>query len=147
MNVNLPFPTYEDIRKALQFWVDQQDKWFYFETAASQNRSWGQTEVPNPLQQRTMTSHSYREETIYYLQTRIVGKIGDVIEFPPSLMLNDAEAFTVEFSRSQSYTNTRIVAKESRDKYGLVFSVITYYEPVGDYEAFIEEDQRVNPSD
>ncbi len=103
--------------------------------------------MPNPLQQRTMSSRSYRDETVYYLQTRIVGKIGDVVEFPPSLMLNEADVFTAEFSRGQSYTNTKIVEEEKRTKYGLVFSVITYYEPIDDYEVFIDEDQRINPSD
>jgi hypothetical protein len=27
----MPIPTFEDIRKILQFWIDQQDKWFFFE--------------------------------------------------------------------------------------------------------------------
>ena len=32
MQTQIPLPTFEDNIKLLQFWIDQQDKWFYFET-------------------------------------------------------------------------------------------------------------------
>lgn len=147
MSTPFPIPTFEDIRRALQFWIDQQDKWFYFEAAASQNRSTGETDVTNPLQTRAIINREYTEETIFYLQTRVVGKIGDVINFPPSLMLNDSKVFTVEFYRSALHSIIKIVSEEDRSKYGLVFSQITYYEPVEDEEAFLNSDPRVNPTE
>jgi hypothetical protein len=40
-----------------------------------------------------------------------------------------------------------IVSNEKRDRYGLVFSQITYYEPINDIDSFLEQDQRMASSD
>ena len=36
MNTQIPLPSFDDIRRILNFWFDQQDKWFYFETGMFQ---------------------------------------------------------------------------------------------------------------
>ena len=146
MNAQLPIPSFEDIRKALQFWIDQQDKWFYFEGAASQSGAEAESQTPNPLHSHSMVDTSTREETIYYLQPRIVGKIGDVVSFPPSLLLHDATVFTTLLSYRWG-PRTSIVSKESRSRFGLVFTQITYYEPLDDHDAFIARDPRVSPKE
>jgi hypothetical protein len=84
MNSQLPFPSFEDIRNILSFWLDQQDKWFYFETEKLISGSVGSVfhwppsleGIPSPLDDT--------KESIQYIQTRIVGKIRDVLSFPPS---------------------------------------------------------------
>jgi hypothetical protein len=146
MSAQLPFPSFEDIRRVLQFWLDQQDKWFYFEGATLQSGSTGEVEAPNPLHSRTMVNISRRDETVHYLQTRIVGKIGDVVSYPPTLLLHDAVVFTAQLSYQWQFS-TSIVSKETRRRYGLVFSQITYYEPIDDHEKFLDQDTRVSPPD
>lgn len=145
INAQFPFPSFEDIRRLLQFWLDQQDKWFYFEGAILQSGSTGEVEAPNPLHIQTTVYISRRDETVHYLQTRIVGKIGDVVSYPPSLLLHDAVVFTARLSYQRRFS-TSIVSKETRRRYGLVFSQITYYEPIDDYEKFLAQDPRVSPT-
>jgi len=145
--MTLPIPTFEDIRRALQFWIDQQDKWFYFETVTFPNRSTEDSEVPNPIQSRSPMTWARSDVTTYYLQTRIIGKIGDVINFPPSLMLHDSKVFTVEFYHSRLHSTTQVISEEDRSRYGLVFTQITYYEPIEDEEAFLDSDQRIQSTD
>jgi hypothetical protein len=142
MNTQFPIPSFDDIRRILQFWIDQQDRWFYFEGAASQSGSIGEAHAPNPLHSRTMVDTSTQKQTIYYLQPRIVGKIGDVISYPPSLLLLEAQVMTAHLSY-QYGLQTSIVSREVRPKYGLVFTQITYYEPVEDHLRFLAEDPRV----
>jgi hypothetical protein len=143
MNAALPLPSFDNIRIALQFWLDQQDKWFYFEGAALPTGSIANTEVPNPLRSQTTIDFSRQDETLYYLQTRIIGKIHDVVPFPPSLLLHDATVLTVRLWHQRNL-RTSVINKESRPKYGLVFSQITYYEPVDKPETFLESDPRVS---
>jgi hypothetical protein len=139
LNAQIPLPSFEDIRKILQFWFDQQDKWFYFETGSIQSGSTSESEVPNPLHTHTITSREIRSETHQYIQNRIVGKIFDVILYPPSLLLQDVLVFKVNIER----ISTRLISKGKRDKYGLVFSQITYFEPINDVESFLEKDTRI----
>lgn len=124
-----------------QFWIDQQDKWFYFETAIIPSGSTGESEVPNPLHTRTITSWTTSNETNQYIQTRIVGSINDVVSYPPSLLLRDVSVFTVSLIYGRQIT--RMVSIEKRVKYGLVFSQITYYEPIDDIESFLTGDSRI----
>ena len=72
---------------------------------------------------------------------RIVGKINDVIYNPPSLMLNDAIELTVQIDYEESSHQVKL--KKERKKYGLVFSQITYFEPIDDYVYFMNNDDRV----
>ena len=141
MNAQIPLPSFEDIRKILQFWIDQQDKWFYFETAIIQSGSTGESEVPNPIHTPVRTSWSKSSETNQYIQIRIVGSINDVVSYPPSLLLRDVSVFTVSLIYDRQ--TTKLVSIEKRDKYGLVFSQITYYEPIDDVESFLKGDARV----
>lgn len=141
MNAQIPLPSFNDIRKILQFWIDQQDKWFYFETQLIQSRSTGVSDVPNPLHNTTRVSWSRSSETMHYIQTRIVGKIYDVVSYPPSLLLSEVSVFTVDDIFDQR--SAILVSFEKREKYGLVFSQISYYEPINDIELFLEKDPRV----
>jgi hypothetical protein len=143
MSVQLPIPSFEDIRKILQFWIDQQDKWYYFEGIPSESGITGEARVPNPLHSRAMMDTSTEKRTVHYLQTRLVGKIGDVVSYPPSLLLLDTRVFTALVSYDFDL-RTSIVSQELRPKYGLVFSQITYYEPVEDLSTFLSEDPRVS---
>ncbi len=143
---SMPIPSFEDLRKILQFWIDQQDKWFYFEGPALQAGTTGEAEVPNPLRSGTSISFSRRDETVQYIQTRLVGRIADVVSYPPSLLLADATVFNAELSYSGG-PEARISSPETRSKYGLVFSQITYYEPLDDRDAFLAEDPRVQASE
>jgi hypothetical protein len=141
MNPQIPLPSFEDIRKILQFWIDQQDKWFYFETAIIHSGSTGQSEVPNPLQRPYASPWSRSSEINEFIQARIVGCIKDVISYPPSLLLKDVSVFTVCLTNGLQYMN--LISIEKRNKYGLVFSQITYYEPIDNIEEFLVSDARV----
>jgi hypothetical protein len=143
MNIQLPIPSFEDIRKLLQFWIDQQDSWFYFEEVARQSGSTGEAQAPNPLHSGTGLQFSFQDQTIEYIQTRIVGKVGDVVTYPPSLLLIDAQVFTALLSYRKGL-NTSIVSSEVRPKYGLVFSQIAYYEPIEKPSLFLRKDPRVS---
>ena len=76
-----------------------------------------------------------------FVQSRIVGKIRDVIPYPPSLMLTDVTSFTVKITFE--YQKIDVINVENRKKYGLVFSQITYYEPIDDVDLFLAKDPRV----
>jgi len=141
VNAQIPLPSFEDIRKILQFWIDQQDKWFYFETAIIQSGSTGESEVPNPIHTPERTSWAKSSEINHYMQTRIVGSINDVVSYPPSLLLRDVSVFTVSLIYDRR--TIKLVSIEKRDKYGLVFSQITYYEPIDNVESFLKEDARI----
>ena len=136
----IPLPTFEDNLKLLQFWIDQQDKWFYFETESVKSSSYGETDVPAPMHQVT-TERAYSSETTYYVQSRIVGKISDIIFNPPSLLLSDANEITVKINFDRN--SSSVISRKIRKKYGLVFSQITYFEPIKNHELFLEEDDRV----
>ena len=142
MNFQLPIPSFEDIQKSLQFWIDQQDKWFYFETAVVQSGSFSQSEIPNQLRAQTRTSMSTSRQISKYVQTRIVGRIYDVVYYPPSLLLSDVGVSTVTLTYDGS-EDVSVVSSEDRERYGLVFSQITYYEPIKNIEAFWKKDKRV----
>jgi hypothetical protein len=78
------------------------------------------------------------KETIQYSQSRIIGKIYNVVEYPPSLLLHDVTIFTANLlwgNEGHFMKNT-----EKRNQYGLVFSQITYYEPVENVDFFISND-------
>ena len=98
INTQIPLPSFEDIRKILQFWIDQQDKWFYFETEFILSGSTGESEVPG-LRTSSIPAFASRRETNQYIQTRIVGIISDVISYPPSLLLKNVSVFTVSLVR------------------------------------------------
>ena len=72
-SLQLPLPSFEDIRKILQFWIDQQDKWFYFETAMILSGSTGQSDAPHIQRSRADIHWSRSSEINEFIQTRIVG--------------------------------------------------------------------------
>ncbi len=90
---------------------------------------------------RTSSPWDNTEEAVYYVQTRIVGKIRDVVPYPPSLLLKDASVYTVLLSFD--YIGAHVKRLEKRPVYGLVFSQITYYEPIQDVEEFLAVDERI----
>lgn len=146
LNAQIPLPSFEDIRKLLQFWIDQQDKWFYFETLRIRIGSEGASEVPKLRSIQSIPSWTANKETDHYLQTRLIGRIHDVVSYPPSLLLSDVSIVTASLSYGQ-IPSGEIVSNEKRDRYGLVFSQITYYEPINDIDSFLEQDQRMASSD
>lgn len=137
----LPFPTFEDFRKYLSFWFDQQDKWFYFETEKLISGSAGRIMHMQPTLAELSSPLDDTQESTQYAQLRIVGQIQDVLSFPPSLLLTNTSVFTVQVSFDGS--KDRILNLEKRKEYGLVFSQITYYEPIHDVAVFLQEDSRV----
>lgn len=141
MNAQIPFPSFEDIRKLLGFWIDQQDKWFYFETETIQIGTSGRTQyAPNNIARHASTWDEITE-SFQYRQARIIGKIHDVVSFPPSLLLEDATVVTVNLLHDRQKPD--VVDVEKRKKYGLVFTQITYYEPIDDIANFIKNDIRI----
>ena len=141
MNAQIPIPSFEDIRKLLEFWIAQQDKWFYFETETIQIGTSGRTQHSPKIIARHASTWDEINETFQYSQSRITGKIHDVVSFPPSLLLENITVFTVNLLYDCQKPD--LVSVEKRKKYGLVFSQITYYEPVDDIENFIKNDIRV----
>ena len=139
MNAQIPLPSFEDIRKILQFWIDQQDKWFYFEIGTIQIGSTSQRE--HFRQGPFAPPHDRGSEIHQFVQSRIVGKIRDIISYPPSLLLTDVTSFTVKITFELQEID--VIKVENRKKYGLVFSQITYYEPIDDVNLFMAEDPRV----
>ena len=137
----LPFPSFEDFRKYFSFWLDQQDKWFYFETEKLISGSAGRVMHLQPALAGLPSPLDDTQESTQYAQSRIVGKIQEVLSFPPSLLLTNTSVFTVLISFDGS--KDRIVNLEGRKEYGLVFSQITYYEPIHDVAVFLQEDSRV----
>jgi hypothetical protein len=142
MNAQIPLPSFEDIRKILQFWIDQQDKWFYFESGIVLSGSTGDSEVPG-LHTSPFPAHASKREDKQYKQTRIVGIVVEVISYPPSLLLENTSVFTVSLNYHLQQLNTKIETVENRAKYGLVFSQITYFEPIENIGEFLKEDKRV----
>jgi hypothetical protein len=141
MNAQMPFPSFEDARKLLNFWLDQQDRWFYFEGEKFPSASEGNVTHSPPIFAGEPSPWDNSLETTYYVQTRIVGKIRDIVNFPPSLLLDDTSVFTVLMSLNDR--KTKLVEHVKRNKYGLVFSQITYYEPIQDPAFFLRDDPRV----
>lgn len=141
MSIQFPFPSFEDFRKLLNFWFDQQDKWFYFETEKLISGSMGRVLHWQPAVAGSPSPLDDTQESTQYAQSRIVGKIRDVLPFPPSLLLADASVFTVLVRFDD--LKDRIVNLEARKEYGLVFSQIVYYEPIHDVATFLREDSRV----
>jgi len=141
MNAQIPIPSFEDIRKLLEFWIDQQDKWFYFETETIQIGTSGRTQYAPKNIARHASTWDEINEKLQYSQSRITGKIHNVVSFPPSLLLEDVTVFTVNLLYDRQKPD--VVNVEKRKKYGLVFSQITYYEPVDDIENFINNDIRI----
>jgi hypothetical protein len=151
MNVSVnPFPSFDDIRKLLHFWFDQQDKWFYFEIELIQIGTEGEKEINRPIvygNPKYLDIHlpktQKNAQIIHYVQDRIVGRIHDILPYPPSLLLYDVSIFTISLAYRDSILTTNIISKEERESYGLVFSRISYYEPIKKVEAFLKEDVRI----
>ena len=141
MNAQIPLPSFEDIQKILGFWIDQQDKWFYFETGAIQSGSTGEIQNPPKNISRSSPTWDKINETFQYTQSRIAGKIYDVVSYPPSLLLQDVTVFTVNLTVGNN--NVDVLNIEKRNRYGLVFSQITYYEPIDNVESFLKDDPRI----
>ncbi len=141
MNAQIPIPSFEDIQKLLKFWIDQQDKWFYFETETLQTGSSGRTQTAPKILARHASVWEEINQTFQYSQSRIVGKIHDVVFYPPSLLLHDTTVFTVNIFLDQQKAD--VINIEKIKKYGLVFSQITYYEPIEDIQFFLSSDIRI----
>ena len=109
MGAQFPLPSFEDIRKTLQFWIDQQDKWFYYENELI---------LSGTSEDSGLVNYSFA-------QTRVVGKIHDVISYPPSLLLKNTTVHYVEVVEIGRIA--RIVSPEKRAKYGMVLSQVAYY--------------------
>lgn len=137
----LPFPSFEDVRKILNFWIDQQDKWFYFETEKWKSGSQSSILHLPPVLEGSPSPMDDNQESTQYALSRIIGKIRDILSFPPSLLLEDTTVFTVLIS-FDNFTG-RVVSLEKRKEYGLVFSQVAYYEPIHDIKLFFMEDPRV----
>jgi hypothetical protein len=135
------FLTSADMRKILNFWFDQRKKYFYFETAILKASSHSERQRAERFGRFFPASTEYREESIDYFQDRIVGRISDVVPYPPSLLLHDVSIFTVRVEINCG--KTKIEKKEIRQAYGLVFSQISYYEPIMIVEDFLHEDPRI----
>ncbi len=135
------FLTSADMRKILNFWFDQRKKYFYFETAILKASSHSERQRAQRFGRYFPASPEYREEIIDYFQDRIVGRISEVVPYPPSLLLHDISIFTVRLENNSE--TIKIEKKEMRQAYGLVFSQITYYEPIMNIEDFLREDPRI----
>jgi len=139
--IPIPFPSFDDIRKLLQFWIDQEDKWFYFELGMIQIGIAGEIAKTDLIRGGFGGNKDKTNETIQYSQSRIIGKIFNVVEYPPSLLLHDVTIFTAYLLWGNASHFIKNI--EKRNQYGLVFSQITYYEPVENIEIFISKDSRV----
>jgi hypothetical protein len=135
------FLTSDDMRKILNFWFDQRKKYYYFETATLKVASHSERQRTERSGYVLPASTDYREEVVDYFQDRIIGRISDVVPYPPSLLLHDTSIFTVRLEIN--YGTQKIENHEKRPSYGLVFSQITYYEPVENIEEFFRDDSRI----
>ena len=135
------FLTSDDMRKILNFWFEQRKKYFYFETAALKVVSHSERQRTERTGYVLPPSTDYREEVVDYFQDRIVGRISEVVPYPPGLMLHDSSVYTVRLEIN--YGTQRIEKSEKRESYGLVFSQITYYEPIDAVEEFLQNDPRL----
>ena len=59
MNAQIPLPSFGDIRKILQFWIEQQDRWFYFEIGTIQS---GSTSEKDLSPQYFYAKHIHRKD-------------------------------------------------------------------------------------
>ncbi len=135
-------PSFEDVRKIFEFWFDQEGKWFYFELQTIQIASQSKTiHVPSNFA-RTASAEEETRQFHIYLQERVVGKILDIVSFPPSLLLQDTMVCLVELNYKYQ-KSISVTSKENRPKYGLVFSQITYYEPINNIDDFRKNDLRI----
>lgn len=142
LSAQLPIPSFDDLQKHLSFWLDQKDKWFYFEGEMLHIASHSETTNAPVNTSRTTPTQDETKEFHTYIQQRIVGKIHDIVSFPPSLLLQNATTYVAELNFK--YQQAAFVSsKDTRVKYGLVFSQITYYEPIEDIEVFIKNDSRI----
>lgn len=152
MPASMPIPTFEDIRKLLQFWIDQQDKWFYFETnpqdyGTDVTSRGGLREVP-PIGSNITFSIAYPNQ----YQERIIGKVSDALSFPPSLLLRDAKVLVAKLQLSKAgkigghdrKPEARRVSVKDSKEYALVFSRIHYFERIRakSADSFMSEDPR-----
>ena len=135
------FLSSDDMRKILNFWFDQRKKYCYFETATLKVATHSERQSTERTGYVLPVSSNYREEVVDYFQDRIVGRISDVVPYPPSLLLHDASIFTVRIEIN--YGTQKIENKEKRKTYGLVFSQITYYEQIENVEEFLRDDSRI----
>ena len=135
------FLTSEDMRKILNYWFDQRKKYFYFETAAIKAASHSERQKSERSGYILPASSDIREEVVDYFQERIVGRVSEVVPYPPSLVLHEASIFTVRLEIN--YGTQKIEKTEKRASYGLVFSQITYYEPIESVEEFLHDDPRI----
>jgi hypothetical protein len=135
------FLTSDDMRKILNFWFEQRKKYFYFETAALKVLSHSERQRTERTGYVLPASTDYREEVVDYFQDRIVGRISEVVPYPPSLLLHDVSIFTLRLEIN--YGTQKIEKSEKRESYGLVFSEITYYEPIENVEEFLRDDPRI----
>lgn len=135
------FLTSDDMRKILNFWFEQRKKYFYFETAALKVASHSERQRTERTGYVLPASTDYREEVVDYFQDRIVGRISEVVPYPAGLLLHDASIFTVRLEIN--YGTQKIEKSEKRESYGLVFSEITYYEPIENVEEFLRDDPRI----
>jgi len=147
MSAQIPLPSFDDIRKLLNFWFDQQDKWFYFETETIQAGSTESRKDPQDIpfdHLNVLYKITTTRESIHYIQTRLVGHIYNVIPYPPSLLLRDTTIFKVALNyRDNCEENIDLISIEKRKSFGLVFSQITYYEPIKNVKEFLVNDKRV----
>lgn len=127
-NLFRPMPTFEDVRKMLSFWFDQQDKYYYFETDSIDAGEF-QKEMPvfsnSPLKGSTTSVNRHR------IQEQIIGKIHDILTYPPSIVLTDVtvEFVDIEYSPLGKPHSSKITL-ETQDSYGLVLSRIKYFEKI-----------------
>jgi hypothetical protein len=135
------FLTSDDMRKILNFWFEQRKKYFYFETAALKVASHSERQRTERTGYVLPASTEYREEVVDYFQDRIVGRISEVVPYPAGLLLHDTSIFTVRLEIN--YGTQKIEKSEKRESYGLVFSEITYYEPIENVEEFLRDDPRI----
>ena len=139
-------PTFEDIQKLMSFWSEQQDKFYYFEIESVESGERVEDEPIWTVRSSIPLPESRTQEvTRYRIQERIVGKIKDVLFFPPSLLLTDVSIRVTELTlqRNEKPLVTTLDTQE-QDTYGLVMSRIHYFERIGpkDPKQFMEEAHR-----
>jgi hypothetical protein len=135
------FQTSEEMRKILNYWFDYRKKYFYFETGTLRVASHSERHRTERTGYVFPPSEDHKEEVVDYFQDRIVGRISEVVPYPPGLLLHDTSIFTVRLEIN--YGTQKIEKSEKRQTYGLVFSQITYYEPIDNVEEFLRDDSRI----
>lgn len=135
------FLTSDDMRKILNFWFEQRKKYYYFETATLKVATHSERQRAERTGYVLPAATDYREEVVDYFQDRIVGRVSEVVPYPPGLMLHDTTIFTVRLEIN--YGTQKIEKSEKRPSFGLVFSQITYFEPIENVEEFLRDDTLV----